>query len=85
MKKNQDPQEALKSLIVEARARAANIEAACVLLENTLNGVDPEKPDDFLDKMAELHTARSIIDKVRSALQGNYVRAVNSSSKHFGH
>lgn len=84
MKKNQDPKEALKSLIAEARAQAANIESACVLLENASNGTDPEEPNNFLDKMADLYYSRAIINKLRKVLQENFVRVVNSSSKHFG-
>jgi hypothetical protein len=75
-KKKQDPKEALKSLIVEARAQAASIEAACVILENTLNGIDPEKPDDFLDKMSELYDSRSVVNHLRTSLQENYLRTI---------
>ncbi|MFA6359077.1 MAG: hypothetical protein WCY09_10565 [Candidatus Omnitrophota bacterium] len=73
-KKNQDPKEALKSLLSDARKQASIIEAACVLLENTLNGIDPEKPDDFLDKMSSLSFGRLIVEKIRKALQENYIR-----------
>jgi hypothetical protein len=75
-KKKQDPKEALKSLISEARAQAACIEAACALLENTLNGVDPEFPTDFLNKMGELYGGRLVVSHLRTSLQANYVRAI---------
>ena len=78
MKKNQDPKEAMKSLISDAREHAASIEAACKILENALNGVDPEHKE-FLDKMAELYDGRLVVNKLRTVLQTNFVRTSTSS------
>jgi len=79
MKKNQDPKEAMKSLISDAREHAASIEAACKILENALNGVDPEHNIEFLDKMAELYDGRLVVNKLRTVLQTNFVRTSTSS------
>jgi hypothetical protein len=77
MKKNQDPKEALRSLISDARAHVANIEAACVILENSLNGVDPKNTEEFLDKMADLSFGRLLVEKLRKALQEEYLKALD--------
>lgn len=75
MKKNQDPKEALKALIAEAREHAAAMEAACALLDKHLAGEEPANPMDYLDKMSALYDGRLTSNHLRGHLQAAFVEA----------